>query len=440
MTSNQNEPQGIAEYDANSAGDVIDAERSTPDLSAIRRILIAMVLGVVVGLAMGKSAAILGLVGSKIIGMIKTLAGPLILFAVIESFLKTEITWKQARRMLRIAIINGFCAVAIGLTLANVIQPGVGWKPSSELTESAKSATIKPTDRKIEPVKDILAYIPDNIVQPFLENQVISIVLLGVVAGAALRSVQKFQQSQGRADYVSLEHAVVTGFEAIQQVMRWVVMLVPLAVFSVVARAVGEGGLGKLALLGPYVLVVLSGLLLQIVVVYQFWIVSSTRYSLRQFWAAARHPVTVALGTSSSLATMRDTLIALEQKLGVSKTSARLAACVGTNLNNDGILLYEAMAVLFVAQYEGISLTIGQQALAAASCIIAGIGIGGVPDAGLISLTIVLATVGLPQDIVPLLLAVDWLLSRSRAMTNVISDMTLAATIDGRMEPDRAGG
>jgi DAACS family dicarboxylate/amino acid:cation (Na+ or H+) symporter len=246
--------------------------------------------------------------------------------------------------------------------------------------------------------------------------------------------VQQFQQRQGRTDYVALEHAVVTCFEAIQQVMRWVVMLVPLAVFSVVAKAVGEGGLGKLAMLGPYVLVVLGGLFLQILIVYQAWIVTSTRYTLKQFWAAARHPVTVALGTSSSLATMRDTLIALEQKLGVSKTSSRLAACVGTNLNNDGILLYEAMAVLFVAQYEGISLSLGQQALAALSCIIAGIGIGGVPDAGLISLTIVLATVGLPQEIVPLLLAVDWLLSRARAMTNVISDMTLAATIDGKNE------
>jgi Na+/H+-dicarboxylate symporter len=435
MTTNQPEPQGIAEYDAKQASsDVIDSEQSTPDLSAIKRILLAMAMGVAVGLLAGGSAVKLGLVGSKIIGMIKTLAGPLILFAVLESFLKTEMTWKQAGRMLRVAAINGCCAVAIGLMLANVIQPGVGWKPAAELTVGAKAATIKPTDRKIDPVKDILAYIPENIVQPFIENQVISIVMLAVVAGASLRSVQQFQQRQGRTDYVALEHAVVTCFEAIQQVMRWVVMLVPLAVFSVVAKAVGEGGLGKLAMLGPYVLVVLGGLFLQILIVYQAWIVTSTRYTLKQFWAAARHPVTVALGTSSSLATMRDTLIALEQKLGVSKTSSRLAACVGTNLNNDGILLYEAMAVLFVAQYEGISLSLGQQALAALSCIIAGIGIGGVPDAGLISLTIVLATVGLPQEIVPLLLAVDWLLSRARAMTNVISDMTLAATIDGKNE------
>ena len=97
--------------------------------------------------------------------------------------------------------------------------------------------------------------------------------------------------------------------------------------------------------------------------------------------------------------------------MGVSPQSARLAACVGTNLNNDGILLYEAMAVLFVAQYYGIPLDFGRQLLAAASCVVAGIGIAGVPEAGLISLALVLTTVGLPTEILPLLLTVDWLLS-----------------------------
>jgi Na+/H+-dicarboxylate symporter len=119
----------------------------------------------------------------------------------------------------------------------------------------------------------------------------------------------------------------------------------------------------------------------------------------------------------------------------VSPRSARLAACVGTNLNNDGILLYEAMAVLFVAQVYGVELSFGQQLVAAGSCVIAGIGIAAVPDAGLISLTIVLATVGLPLGIVPLLLTVDWLLSRCRAVTNVTSDILVAVLLD-RFMPD----
>jgi Na+/H+-dicarboxylate symporter len=116
--------------------------------------------------------------------------------------------------------------------------------------------------------------------------------------------------------------------------------------------------------------------------------------------------------------------------MNVSPQAARLAACVGTNLNNDGILLYEAMAVLFVAQVYGIQLGLEQQLAAALSCVIAGIGIAAVPDAGLISLSIVLATVGLPVEIVPLLLTVDWLLSRCRAVTNVTSDILVAVLLE----------
>ncbi|MGH9369479.1 MAG: dicarboxylate/amino acid:cation symporter, partial [Thermoanaerobaculia bacterium] len=132
---------------------------------------------------------------------------------------------------------------------------------------------------------------------------------------------------------------------------------------------------------------------------------------------------------ASSLATVPVTLRALDT-LGVSLRSSRLVVLVGTNLNNDGILLYEAMAVLFVAQVHGIPLGLGEQAAAALVCLVAGIGIAGVPEAGLISLSLVLATVGLPLEILPLLLTVDWLLSRARAMTNVTSDMLVAVLLD----------
>ncbi|MBI1322107.1 cation:dicarboxylase symporter family transporter [bacterium] len=393
-----------------------------------------MIAGVICGSILGPRAKELGLVGTTVIGMIKALAGPLILFAILDAFLMSPMSWKQGRRMVAIALFNATIAIAIGLFLANFLRPGEGWKSPEPVAIGKKAETG--SARTIDPIRDLLHFVPQNFVQPFLENQVISIVILAVVTGAALRRVRHQQIEQGRNQFHGIENAVVSGFEVVQQIMSWIVKLVPIAVFSVVAKAVGEGGIARLAILGPYLAVIIVGLALQILIVYQSWVRFVSRYTLKRFWAAAQHPLSVALGTSSSLATMRDTLIALERKLGVSPASARLATCVGTNLNNDGILLYEAMAVLFVAQYEGITLSLGQQGIAALSCVIAGIGIGGVPDAGLISLTIVLATVGLPQEIVPLLLSVDWILSRCRAMTNVLSDMTLAVVIDA-FEPEK---
>jgi len=400
----------------------------SPEMKSIGLIIAAMIAGVVFGSILGPRAKQLGLIGTTVIGMIKALAGPLILFAILDAFLMSPMSWKQGRRMLAIALVNATIAIAIGLFLANSLRPGEGWKSPETVSIPKKSEST--TARTIDPVRDLLHFVPQNFVQPFLDNQVISIVILAVVTGAALRKVRHQQHDQGRDQFRGIENAVGTGFEVVQQIMSWIVKLVPIAVFSVVAKAVGEGGIARLAVLGPYLTVIIVGLAIQILIVYQSWVYFVSRYTIKQFWAAAQHPLSVALGTSSSLATMRDTLIALERKLGVSPACARLATCVGTNLNNDGILLYEAMAVLFVAQYEGITLSLGQQGIAALSCVIAGIGIGGVPDAGLISLTIVLATVGLPQEIVPLLLSVDWVLSRCRAMTNVVSDMTLAVVID----------
>lgn len=103
---------------------------------------------------------------------------------------------------------------------------------------------------------------------------------------------------------------------------------------------------------------------------------------------------------------------------------------MGTNLNNDGILLYEAMAVLFVAQAYGIHLTIAQQATALTLCLIAAIGVSGIPEAGVISLSLVLTAVGLPIEILPLLLAVDWIVARGRSVTNVMSDIVTSLAID----------
>jgi DAACS family dicarboxylate/amino acid:cation (Na+ or H+) symporter len=109
-----------------------------------------------------------------------------------------------------------------------------------------------------------------------------------------------------------------------------------------------------------------------------------------------------------------------------------MGACVGTNLNNDGIILYEGMAVLFVAQASGIHLDLSAQLLAAGTALFAAMGVAGVPEAGFISLALVLNTVGLSPELLPLLLAVDWVVARARSMTNVLSDMVLSILIDAK--------
>ena len=252
----------------------------------------------------------------------------------------------------------------------------------------------------------------------------LSVVLIALFVGFAFRRAR----SESLGDPLP---AVKFLLRATEVAILWVIRLVPLAVLFVVAKVTATQGLRAFEPLAWYFLTAATGLVLHVAFVYQAWLVLYARMPLRRFWSAAAEPVGFALGTGSSLATAPVSLRALD-KLGVSLRSSRLVVLVGTNLNNDGILLYEAMAVVFVAQAHGLELGVAQQIALFAIAVVAGVGISGIPEAGLVSLSIVMATVGLPLDLVPLLLTVDWALGRLRAATNVLSDMAVSVVIDSR--------
>jgi Na+/H+-dicarboxylate symporter len=143
--------------------------------------------------------------------------------------------------------------------------------------------------------------------------------------------------------------------------------------------------------------------------------------------------VITGLSTNSSLATVPVTLRCLE-KMGVSQASSRLSACIGTNFNNDGITLYEAMAALFLAQALGYDLSLQSQITIVVASLVAGMGVAGIPEAGYVVLPLVLAAAGMSTEVVtavlPLVFAVDWILARLRTAVNVLSDMVVAILLD----------
>ncbi|WP_435019213.1 dicarboxylate/amino acid:cation symporter [Tundrisphaera sp. TA3] len=416
-----------------------DARSRLPRIPVVARILIGIALGVLAGEILGDRAAPLARIGTTILDVVKGLAGPLLFFAVLDAFLRTRIRGRDARTMVAISAINATIAVVIGLTLSNVFQPGKSFHLARSSASAAVSSEFRSMrsqiapDRSIDFTRELLSYIPTSLVRPFVENSIITIVILAVLGGAALRVVKDEQIRNDEDGYRSLENSIVAIYRGLEIALGWIVALIPLAVFGVVAKAVGSHGFRSFGGLIPYVAIGIIGLLIQNLIVYQGWMIFVAKISPRKFWMGGREALATAIGTGSSLATLPVTLRALD-RMGVSARSARLAACVGTNLNNDGILLYEAMAVLFVAQAIGVEMPLGQQVVASIACIFAGIGISGVPDAGLISLLLVLKTVQLPEaevnNVVPFLLAVDWILGRCRSTTNVASDLLVAVLLD----------
>jgi Na+/H+-dicarboxylate symporter len=196
-----------------------------------------------------------------------------------------------------------------------------------------------------------------------------------------------------------------------------------------------DGGVSPFVALGWFVVAVIAALALQasyylIRVRFTSW-VRPFRLLIR-----ARDALVMAFSTASSTATMPLTYTCLRDKVGLREKSAGLGALVGSNFNNDGTALHEAMAALFVAQMIGINLSAGQQLIVVLTSIVASVGAAGIPEAGLVTMTLVFSAVHLPTGYIALLLPVDWFLDRCRTVINIMGDMNVSCILDGTIKLD----
>jgi Na+/H+-dicarboxylate symporter len=407
------------------------------------RIVLGVVLGCIAALVLGRHAVPMGDVGMLVIQLLKALAAPLLFFAILDAFTTHDIPPKKGVRLVVISAINAVVATAIGLTVATLLGGGRGWRGQLDSLRAQVAAhaphTAQPATHAAEnvptldPIANLTSFVPTSIVDPFVKNAIIPIVLIAVTAGFALRSVRRKQPALA-SGLDAIAQFVRTGLAVCTQMLEWIIQLIPFAVFAVVASVVAKTGLGIFTILAPFLGTIVLGLAIHAIVYYSLLLRLVSRRNPIEFFRHAGEAIITALSCGSSLATLPVTLRVLDRKLKVSADSARLAACVGTNLNHDGIILYEASAALFVAQALGFGLTLGQKLSVALASVMAGVGIAGVPEAGLVTLPLVLSAAGLPEGVVatviPLLVPLDWLIGRCRAATNVISDMTVATILD----------
>ena len=399
----------------------------------IRWVLLALILGVVVGTGMGPRAAAFGDWGVLLIQALKLLAAPLLFFAILDALLTVTIPVRMGLRLLGLAAVNAVVAFLIAVAVSNVFTRGMGSGLSLPLGHNPTQGTPAWKDA-LDPTK----LLPQSLFEPFLKGQILSLIAIALITGWAWQRIKRRAPAEGElARGLEAIHLLVkTALLLITEVLSVITRALPFAVFAVVAKSVGMGGVGVFKTLGIFVAMVITGMLLHGGAWYALLLKVHAGKSPREFFRAASEPILFALGAASSLATLPITLQTLERKLKVSPRSARLAACVGTNLNHDGILLYEAAAALFVAALYGVHLSFEQQGILAATAVLAAVGISGIPDAGLITLSLVLGAVGLPLEAVAFLLPVDWLLGRFRAAVNVTSDMVVATCLDaGELNP-----
>ena len=382
------------------------------------RILGAVALGVTVGLILGESAAALAVPAKLILRVLGALAPPLILFAIVHALMHAHVVRGQTLRLVSLLLVNTLVAIFFGLLVANVAHPG-SWSQASPLSGAAKSAAGP------DPLTQFLDNVPKSLAGPFSDDgKVMGVIFLALAFGIALRNVRD-RELRTVSDFVDV------GLSTFVVILHWVIDLVPFAVFGIVASIVGVKGFHDFIALGGFVVSVIAALALQ-----------SSYYLLRVRFGSWVHPLALlrgvrdalvmAFSTGSSTATMPVTYACLRENVGLREQSASLGALVGSNFNNDGTALYEAMSALFVAQLLGMKLALGQQFAVVLTSVAASVGAAGIPEAGLVTMTMVFNAVGLPTEFIAILLTVDWFLDRCRTAINVMGDVTVSCLLDGK--------
>lgn len=419
------------------------------------RVLGGVIAGIVLGLLFGSQpivfgvhASDLGRLGMLVVKLLKALAVPLVFFAILDAFVKTDISWKKGVRLIFICIFNASVALTIGLSIMNVLQPGRHFagvlsafsNAGKEMDHSAHELIAASKKASLGLVDNLAGYVPKSLVDPFSENSVITIVLLGLLLGSALRRARQRALTNEGPDTGPLERIIENIYAVLIETLDIIVKTVPFAVFGVVADVVGKAGLAIFKSIWIYLITVLLAMAIHSLVYYPLaaWFVG--KKPPRVYLGYGADAILTGLSTNSSLATVPITLKALD-RMKVSPESSRLAACIGTNLNNDGILLYEAMTAIFLTQAIGASVGLSGQLTIALASMMAAAGVAGIPEAGLVVLPLVLSAAGLSDTVIaaaiPLVMTVDWLIARCRSGVNVMADMLVAILLDAPLGNSR---
>lgn len=405
------------------------------------KILVALVLGTVAG-AVANLAQIEWLratliaiepAGTAFIRLITMIVIPL----VVASLLVGTASLGDVRKLGRIGsktlayyTLTTAAAVVLGLMLANVIKPGSRIDPATRdrlaSQFAAEAAARVQVAAQAPSVKDLLLnIIPRNPVQAMAQFDLLPLIFFTVVFGAAVSVLSEDR----KASVLGLFHGIN---DASMVVIHWVMKLAPYAVFALIAAVVARFGLDLLKSLLIYSVTVVVGLVLHLTGTIAFLVRFAAGMNPLTFFRKIAAVPLVAFSTSSSNATLPVSIETAEEELGVSEGVASFVLPLGATVNMNGTALYQAVAVMFIAQIHGIEMDLVAQATIVLTATMASIGAAGVPSAGIITLIIVLQSVGLGARVesgIALILGVDRILDMCRTTVNVTGDLSCAAFI-----------
>lgn len=365
-----------------------------------------------------------GTMGDLFLRLIKMIVVPLIFFSIVHSVANLGDIARLSRIGLKTVIYyttTTGLAVLLGLVLVNLIRPGVGGQLfSSGAPEAAEMAPPTPTEL-------LLRIVPTNPVQAMAETDSLQIIFFALCLGVALGVMGAKAHIAVRLSGILMDAMIV--------IVHWVLKLLPFAVLALMARAVGQAGISLIAQLAKYMTTVVVGLGIHgyLVLLSGLWLLARIKpWAFVKGIAAA---LVTSFSTASSSATLPITMEECEEKVGIGERITSFVCPLGATVNMDGTALYESVAAMFIAQAYGIELSLGQQVMVFLTATLAAVGAAGIPEAGLVTMAIVLNAVGLPLEGIGIIVAVDRVLDMCRTSVNVLGDCVGAAIV-ARSEGD----
>ena len=326
-------------------------------------------------------------------------------------------------------------AVIVGLLMVNLIQPGVGVDQTAldaSLAEGQMS-TAGREDANLGTILRglVLMLFTDNLIESAAKTSLLPLIFFSIIFAGMLTTMGPRVQA--------LTEIIVQVNEALLSFILLLMKLAPFGIFCLVTARFGEaqagGNLGAvLQQTGAYFGTVLAGLGVHAFLTLPLILWIFTRRNPFRFMYQMSQALLTAFSTASSTATLPITMNCAVEKAKVSKQSSDFVLPLGATINMDGTALYEAAAAIFIAQAIGFELTITSQLVIAVTATMAAIGAAGIPEAGLVTMVIVLNAVGLPVEYIGLILSVDWLLDRFRTAVNVFGDSLGAAVVEKSFE------
>jgi Na+/H+-dicarboxylate symporter len=304
-------------------------------------------------------------------------------------------------------------AVVLGLTAANLLQPGGGLQIAmfQDAMQGFQATQMSLPDFFAHFLRSLF----QNPIAALAQGNVLAVVIFALLLGIAL--------VVGGERYRNILTLMQEFLELILMLVGWIMRLAPLGIMALVLQLVATQDTGLLGTLAKFVMIVLGTTLLHGLVVLPFILYLTTGVTPVKFWLGAREALITAFATSSSAATLPVTLRCAEQHLHVKRDVAGFVIPLGATMNMDGTALYEAVAALFIANLVGVELSLLQQMIVFMTAMLAAMGAPGIPSAGMVTMAVVLQSVGLPIEAIAILLPVDRILDSVRTMVNVEGDL-----------------